>query len=74
MKSNNWQSIVVMLLAIVGGIAILGMLGRALLHLFNPGPGGIGVVAGGVSESFFRAVVVVMVLAIVALLWRRWKR
>ena len=76
MNSRQWQSVVLMVLAIVGAMAILGLVGMWLMHLFFPSAatGGISAVAGGVSGRVFATALVLVLVVIGFLLWRRRKQ
>ncbi len=78
MARHNFREIVLMVLAVLGGLGILLLIGIRLIHVTaSPTPadtGGIGPVVGGVGVSLFALAIVALVAVVVVLavfLWRR---
>jgi hypothetical protein len=75
MSEKNVESIVLIVLAVIGSVAIITVLGMWLLHVTMMGTGGIAAVAGGVSSRLFTLFIIAAALIVVALiLLRRSKR
>lgn len=79
MARHNLREIVLMVLAVLGGLAILLLLGTRLIHLTATSTtagtgGGVRSLVFGVSASLFALAMVAVVAIVVALavfLWRR---
>lgn len=77
MARHNFREIVLMILALLGGLAILMLIGSRLMHITGrretAGTGGIAAVTGGVSVPIFSVVIVAlaMVVVLAVFLWRR---
>jgi hypothetical protein len=78
MARHNFREIVLMVLAVLGGLTILLLIGNRLIHVtassIPPGNGGFAFAVGGVSVKLF-ALAIVGVVAIAVMLtvflWRR---
>ncbi len=77
MARNNFREIVLIVLAILGGLGILLVIGSRLMHIAvgraTAGTGGIAAVTGGFGVPLFSLVIVVLVIVVVLAvsLWRR---
>ena len=76
MARHNFREIVLILLAILGALGILLVIGSRLIHIAvgraTAGTGGIAASTGGVSVPLFSLVVVVLaIVAVLAVLLRR---
>ena len=71
MARHNLREIVLMVLAVLGGLGILLLIGTRLIHVTagstTAGTGGVGAVVGGFGVSLF-ALAIVVVAAIVVVL------
>jgi hypothetical protein len=71
MARHNFREIVLMVLAVLGGLGILLLIGTRLIHVTawnSPaGTGGVGAVVGGVSVSLFALAMVALVAIVVGL-------
>jgi hypothetical protein len=71
MARHNLREIVLMVLAVLGGLGILLLIGTRLIHVTagstTAGTGGVGAVVGGFGVSLF-ALAIVAVVAIVVVL------
>lgn len=77
MARHNFREIVLIVLAILGGLGILLVIGSRLMHIAvgraTAGTAGVAAVTGGVSVPLFSLVIVVLaiVLVLAVLLGRR---
>jgi hypothetical protein len=78
MARHNFREIVLMVLAVLGGLTILLLIGNRLIHVtassIPPGNGGFAFAVGGVSVKLFALAIVALVAVVVLLalfLWRR---
>ena len=79
MARHSLREIVLMVLAVLGGLGILLLIGSRLIYFMagsmTPGTsGGVGAVVGGIGVNLFAMSIVAVVAIIVALaifLWRR---
>lgn len=78
MARHNFFEIVLMVLAVLGGLGILLLIGTRLIHVTagstTAGTGGVGAVVGGVGVSLLAILILVVVAIIGALavfIWRR---
>jgi hypothetical protein len=78
MTRHNFREIVLMVLAVIGGLGILLLIGTRLIHVTASSTpastGGVGAVVGGVSVGLFALAIVAVVAIVVVLavfLWRR---
>lgn len=78
MARHNFREIVLIILAVLGGLGILLLIGTRLFHStassMPPGNGGVSFVVGGVSVKLFAMLIVAVVAFVVVLavfLWRR---
>jgi hypothetical protein len=78
MARHNLREIVLMVLAVLGGLGILLLIGTRLINVTagftTAGTGGVGAVVGGVSVSLFAVLLfaaVAIILALAVFLWRR---
>jgi hypothetical protein len=78
MPRHNFLEIVLMVLAVLGGLGILLLIGTRLIHVtasFTPADtGGVSAVVGGFGVSLFALAIVAVVAIVVVLavfLWRR---
>lgn len=78
MARHSLREIVLMVLAVLGGLGILLLIGARLIHVTagstTAGTGGVGAVVGGLSVNLFTMLIVAVVAFVVVLavfLWRR---
>lgn len=71
MAPHNFREIVLMVLAVLGGLGILLLIGTRLIHVTaSPTPagtGGVGAVVGGFGVSLFALAIVAVVAIVVGL-------
>jgi hypothetical protein len=78
MARHSFREIVLMVLAVLGGLGILLLIGTRLIHVTASsapaGTGGVGAVVGGFGVGLFGLAIIAMVAIAVVLavfLWRR---
>jgi hypothetical protein len=78
MARHNFREIVLMVLAVLGGLTILLLIGNRLIHVtassLAPGNGGFAFAVSGASVKLFVLAIVAVVAIVVVLavfLWRR---
>jgi len=78
MPRHNFREIVLMILAVLGGLGILLLIGARLFHStassIPPGNSGVSFVVGGVSVKLFAMLIVAVVAFVVMLAVFVWKR
>ena len=78
MARHNLREIVLMVLAVLGGLGILLLICTRLIHVTTgsptPGTGGVGAVVGGVGVNLFAMLIVTVVAFVVVLAVLLWKR
>lgn len=79
MARHNLREIVLMVLAVLGGLGILLLIGTRLLiyvvgRSIPPGNGGFAFAVGGVSVKLFAMLIVAVVAFVVVLAVLLWKR
>ena len=78
MARHNLREIVLMVLAVLGGLGILLLIGTRLIHVTagttTAGTGGMEAVVGGVSVKLFALAIVAVVAIVVGLAVFLWKR
>jgi hypothetical protein len=69
MARHNFREIVLMILAVLGGLGILLLISSRLIHVMAspipPGNGGVVFVVGGVSVKLFALIVTVVAIVVV---------
>jgi hypothetical protein len=78
MARHNFLEIVLMALAVLGGLGILLLIGTRSIHVTasstTPGTGGVSFFAGGVSVNLLAMLIVAIAAIIVSVAIFLWKR